>query len=108
MAHVLHPTTTFDQVMARHPDGFDIILVMRDGVAHGYRNSCPHVGVGLDWGDGRCLSGENELQCSLHGARFAADTGVCTSGPCYGDALERVPIRIEDGRVVCDVSDRSA
>jgi nitrite reductase/ring-hydroxylating ferredoxin subunit len=108
MIHVLHPTSDFDQVMVTHPRGFELILVMRNGAVHGYRNSCPHVGVPLDWGDGRCLSGANELQCSLHGARFEADTGQCTAGPCYGDALERIPVRIDQGRVVCDIPDPQA
>ncbi len=102
MDRVLHPSTTFDQIMVRHPDGFEVILVAVDGSIHGYRNRCPHVGVGLDWGDGRCLSGPNELRCSLHGARFDASSGLCTDGPCYGDALERVPLRISDGAVVLE------
>lgn len=102
MPHVLHPTTAFDQVMAKHPKGFEVILVAAGGQVRGWRNSCPHVGVGLDWGDGRCLSGENELRCALHGATFEADTGACTGGPCFGDRLEAVPVRVEGGQVVCD------
>jgi nitrite reductase/ring-hydroxylating ferredoxin subunit len=102
MAHVLHADTAFDQVMAQHPKGYEVILVMRGGVAHGYRNSCPHVGVGLDWGDGQCKSGENELRCALHGAVFLADSGECVGGPCYGEFLQRVDVRVEDGKVVCD------
>jgi nitrite reductase/ring-hydroxylating ferredoxin subunit len=103
MPHVLHPTTAFDQITVDHPQGFQVILVAHGGTVHGYRNSCPHLGVGLDWGDGRCLNGENELRCALHGALFTADTGDCTAGPCYGEALERVPLRISEGAVVCDL-----
>jgi nitrite reductase/ring-hydroxylating ferredoxin subunit len=102
MPHVLHPTTAFDQLVVNHPRGFEVILVMQQGVLHAYRNSCPHVGVGLDWGDGRCLSGDNQLRCALHGALFEADSGACIAGPCFGKALERVAARIEDDRVVCD------
>ena len=102
MSHVLHGTTDFDQVMATHPLGFEVILVKQDGVVHGYRNRCPHVGVGLDWGDGHCLDTPTELRCALHGARFVAATGECIAGPCYGEHLQRVAVRISDGTVVCD------
>jgi nitrite reductase/ring-hydroxylating ferredoxin subunit len=100
MAHVLHPTTDLDQIMVIHPDGSEIILVKEAGVVHAYRNSCPHIGVGLDYGTGKCRSGPNELMCSMHGALFVADTGKCIDGPCYGASLDRVPIRIEEGKVV--------
>ncbi len=102
MAIVLHPSLDFDQITVKHPSGFEVILVIEQGTVHAYRNSCPHVGVGLDWGDGRCKSGPNELRCSLHGAAFKADTGECFSGPCHGDALKRVEVRVEDGKVVCE------
>ena len=61
-----------------------------------------HIGVGLDWGDGRCKTGDNELTCALHGAVFAADSGACLAGPCMGQSLQRIPVRVEDGKVVAD------
>lgn len=100
MATILHPTTDFDQVMATHPRGFQVILVRVGGEVHGWRNRCPHIGIGLDWGDGRCLSGENELTCAMHGARFLADSGLCVDGPCAGQSLEPFAVHVEDGKVV--------
>ena len=38
--------------------------------------------------------------CSAHGARFRAEDGFCVSGPCAGDSLEAVPVRMEDGVVL--------
>ncbi len=102
MSVVLHGDAAFTQIVVKHPRGHEIILVKQDGVVHGYRNSCPHVGVGLDWGDGRCMSGPDQLICAMHGALFEAGSGLCIAGPCSGQALERVPLRIEEGRVVCD------
>lgn len=102
MTIVLHPDTEFDQVMAKHPKGHEIILVKIDGKIHAYRNSCPHVGIGLDYGNGRCLTGPNELTCSMHGAVFHADTGECVGGPPFGRFLQRIDVRVENGRVVCD------
>lgn len=101
MAVVLAPSLAFDQIVVPHPDGFDVILVHEDGVVHAYRNQCPHVGVSLDWGDGRCLAAPGVLRCALHGATFATATGTCTDGPCRGDALTRVPVQVVDGQVVC-------
>ena len=101
MAAILHPDTAFEQITVKHPAGYEVILVKLGEVVHGYRNVCPHVGVGLDWGDGRCLHGERQLLCAMHGALFDADTGFCTDGPCSGDSLQRVPVSVEGGKVVC-------
>jgi nitrite reductase/ring-hydroxylating ferredoxin subunit len=100
MPHVLHPTTDIDQVMAKDPAGDEIILVKQAGTIHAYKNSCPHIGVGLDYGTGQCRSGPDELMCSLHGAIFIASTGKCIDGPCYGASLDRVAIKIDDGKIV--------
>jgi nitrite reductase/ring-hydroxylating ferredoxin subunit len=102
MPVILRADTDFDQVTVKDPRGHEVILVKLDGVVHGYRNSCPHIGIGLDYGDGRCLHGERQLICSMHGALFAADTGYCTDGPCRGDSLQRVPVRVEGGKVVAE------
>lgn len=98
---ILHPDDGFDQVMATHPDGYGVILVRgSDGVVRGFRNSCPHVGIELDYGDGRCLVEPGVLLCSMHGARFQADDGLCIAGPCSGDSLQPVPVSVVDGQVV--------
>lgn len=102
MSIVLHAGTAFDQITVRHPKGFQVILVNQGGAIHAYRNRCPHVGVGLDWGNGRCKVGDNELVCAMHGALFAADTGLCTSGPCVGQSLERIAVRVVDDAIVAE------
>jgi nitrite reductase/ring-hydroxylating ferredoxin subunit len=102
MPVILHGDTAFRQITVRHPQGHEVILVNLDGELHAYRNSCPHIGIGLDYGDGRCLHGERQLICNMHGALFDAATGHCTDGPCAGDSLTRVPVTIDaGGRVVC-------
>lgn len=40
------------------------------------------------------------IVCHGHGARFALEDGVCVLGACQGQALEAVPLRVEDGRYV--------
>jgi nitrite reductase/ring-hydroxylating ferredoxin subunit len=102
MSIILHADCAFEQIVVKDPRGHDVILVQHGGVIHGYRNSCPHVGVPLDWGDGRCMHGADHLICSMHGALFEAATGLCVDGPCTGDHLQRIAVRVEAGRVVCD------
>ena len=78
-------------------DGF---LVQRDGECFAYRNQCPHTGAPLDWVEHQFLDLDGALiQCAVHDARFLIDTGECVFGPCPGESLEALPIRVEDGAV---------
>jgi len=66
----------------------------------GYINLCPHMGVELQWEDGRFMSLDGcQLQCSMHGALFNIDNGHCTWGPCQGRALSRVELELRDGHI---------
>jgi nitrite reductase/ring-hydroxylating ferredoxin subunit len=76
-------------------------LILRrdgDGVS-AWRNSCPHEpDVRLDPGSGAIVS-DDQLVCHEHGARFECGDGVCTAGPCRGDALEAIAVAVRDGDV---------
>jgi nitrite reductase/ring-hydroxylating ferredoxin subunit len=90
-----HPQAGDGRALYQHmecaSDGTEIIVVeLAAGGIRRFRNLCPHRGVGLDYGDGRCLDGDGRLVCALHGAVFDPDTGICRDGPCRGDALDRV------------------
>ena len=37
------------------------------------------------------------IQCSSHGALFQVESGECITGPCAGDHLMQVELRVEDG-----------
>jgi nitrite reductase/ring-hydroxylating ferredoxin subunit len=101
MAHVLHRGLAFTQTVVNHPDGFEVILFRQGDTVHAYRNSCPHVGIGLDYGNGRCLADDGEtLICAMHGATFTAATGECTGGPCYGKHLTRLAVAVVGEDVV--------
>ncbi|MDH3761687.1 MAG: Rieske (2Fe-2S) protein [Gammaproteobacteria bacterium] len=85
------------QLVDRRVEGF---VVRRDGEFFAYRNSCPHTGAPLDWVDHQFLDIEGSLiQCAVHDARFLIDTGECVLGPCPGQRLESLPIRIEDENI---------
>ena len=80
-----------------------ILLRLTDGALVAYRNACPHMGIELDWVAQRLLTCTGRyLQCTGHGALFEPATGMCVRGPCAGEVLTAVPVRIEDDRVVLD------
>jgi len=75
-------------------------VVLRDGEFFAYRNSCPHTGSPLDWVEHQFLDIEGALiQCATHDAHFLIDTGECVFGPCPGESLEALPIRVEDSNI---------
>jgi nitrite reductase/ring-hydroxylating ferredoxin subunit len=82
-----------------------IVLHLANGALAAYRNECPHMGIELDW-DARRLMTRNAryLQCTGHGALFDPVSGVCVRGPCMGEALTAVPVRLDDGMVVLEQS----
>ncbi len=77
-----------------------VIVVRRGERAFVYRNRCPHRGTPLDWLPDRFLDAEGQnLICATHGALFRIEDGVCIAGPCAGDALEALEVRLEAGAV---------
>jgi nitrite reductase/ring-hydroxylating ferredoxin subunit len=85
------------------PGGFTGLFAVRQGDRiRVYVNSCPHIGLPLDPAPHRFLDAKKQhIVCSAHGARFRIDDGECFSGPCYGESLEAVPVRIDaEGQVI--------
>ena len=80
------------------------VILYRDGEqVRAWLNVCPHAGRGLDWAPGQFLkSREGHLVCAVHGAAFELQGGTCVAGPCKGDALRAVPVRVEAGRVLLE------
>jgi hypothetical protein len=54
--------------------------------------------VRLDPGPGAIVR-DDQLVCHEHAARFDCADGVCTAGPCQGDALEEIAVAVRDGDV---------
>ena len=77
-------------------------FIVRIGAeAWGYVNSCPHARHPLNLGPNRFLSpGKELILCSSHGALFDRRTGFCIAGPCAGQSLRSVPVKIELGFVM--------
>jgi nitrite reductase/ring-hydroxylating ferredoxin subunit len=89
------------------PGGFVGLFVVRRGQrVFAYVNSCPHIGVPLDWLPDRFLSADaGRIVCATHGAEFRIEDGVCLRGPCLGDGLERVMIQLEGGMIMVPEND---
>jgi nitrite reductase/ring-hydroxylating ferredoxin subunit len=83
-------------------DGEDkpAFVIRYGGRVYAYVNACRHIPVELDCNEGELfdLSG-HYLICSMHGARYEADTGFCVYGPCAGSRLRRLPAQERDGMV---------
>ncbi len=75
-------------------------MFLHEGRPLAYLNRCPHLGIELNWMPGRFMDTDNQfIQCSSHGALFRPDNGECIAGPCQGDALTALEVRISDGQV---------
>ena len=85
-------------------DGEESVIVLRrDDAAYAYLNICPHAGRRLDWAPGKFLIKDNLLICAAHGASFQYVDGLCIGGPCRGEHVRSVGVRVTDGEVWLDV-----
>jgi len=79
-------------------DGF---LVNDQGSYHAYVNRCRHMPTPLDFIRDQFLSDDQRhLMCYTHGALYEFGSGLCIAGPCKGESLYRLPVRIDRGEVL--------
>lgn len=72
-----------------------VFAVKKYGNVYVYENSCPHLGIQLEWQPDEFLDSEaSMIQCSSHGALFKIDNGECLMGPCLGQSLMSVDFTI--------------
>jgi len=77
---------------------FGIFIVRYAGRFFAYLNRCPHRGTPLDLLPDHFLDGARQnVVCATHGAVFRIEDGVCTQGPCAGDALTPYVVEVRDG-----------
>jgi nitrite reductase/ring-hydroxylating ferredoxin subunit len=78
-------------------------IVRRGREVFAYINRCPHAGHPLNLRPDRFLTPDGTLiLCNSHGAMFEIDSGVCVAGPCPGQRLRTIAVRVEDDEVVLD------
>jgi len=79
----------------------DAFLVNHQGNYYAYVNRCRHMPTPLDFVRNEFLSDDGRfLQCYTHGAVYEFATGMCISGPCKGESLYRLPVRVDRGDVL--------
>ncbi|HUC98945.1 MAG TPA: Rieske 2Fe-2S domain-containing protein [Candidatus Polarisedimenticolaceae bacterium] len=79
-------------------DGF---LMNERGNFHAYVNRCRHMPTPLDFIRDQFVSDDGKyLMCYTHGALYEFATGLCVDGPCKGQALYRLPVRVDRGEVL--------
>lgn len=75
-------------------------VVRHEGCARAFLNRCAHVAAELDWLPGRFFDDAGlYLVCSMHGALYEPDSGLCVAGPCTGARLASLRCEERDGRV---------
>lgn len=78
-----------------------VVLHRQGDSVRAWLNICPHAGRRLDWAPGKFLkSREGHLVCAVHGASFELERGECVAGPCRGESLRPLGVRVLDGEVV--------
>ena len=83
-----------------HQD-MSLVAVRKANEVYVYHNSCPHLGLPLEWQADKFLNIDKTLiQCNTHGALFTIEEGLCVSGPCHGASLVSVPCKVENGAVL--------
>ncbi|MBN2647056.1 MAG: Rieske 2Fe-2S domain-containing protein [Thiotrichales bacterium] len=74
-----------------------LILILHNEEAKAYENNCPHQNVPLNEAYKIDVNPfENTLKCSVHDAFFRIEDGECIEGPCWGEHLTPVKIRVDD------------
>lgn len=76
-----------------------LILTRNADTVAAFHNVCPHAGRRLDWAPGRFMLDSGFLICAAHGACFSLPQGHCVSGPCRGQSLRAVAVRVVDDQV---------
>jgi nitrite reductase/ring-hydroxylating ferredoxin subunit len=82
-------------------DTIEALLVNYEGNIFAYVNRCRHIALSLDWVDNQFFTEDKRyLICANHGATYEPATGECIWGPCFGEALQSVPLEISEGEIL--------
>lgn len=104
--HNLGPASNidYDQSMGFELAGQSLFVVNKDGSYFAYRNSCPHLGIELNWNEHVFLDLDKAfIQCSTHGALFTIEDGLCVAGPCNGQALQALNLTVIDDELIVEL-----
>lgn len=78
----------------------DIFVIRNRRGIFAYLDVCPHAGTPLEWQADRFFEESGRyILCATHGAHFEVHNGLCISGPCLGESLKRLPLKIENEKI---------
>jgi nitrite reductase/ring-hydroxylating ferredoxin subunit len=85
-------------MMRRGGEDEEIFVIRQGDEAFAYVNICPHRFVPLNWKPHVFLNHDKtRILCVVHAATFDMRDGSCLGGPCPGQGLEQVALRVENG-----------
>ena len=88
------------EIESQNPARPGAFIVRHDNGVSAFLNRCPHTEAPLNWQPNQFLDLEQtHILCSLHGALFRSDDGFCISGPCQGQSLTPIPVRVEKDQI---------
>lgn len=105
----MHNLCDVDHISDNHSKGFNInglsiLAVKKYGKIHIYLNSCPHLGIQMEMIPDQFLDATHSLiMCSMHGALFTIDEGLCISGPCFDQKLKSIPFTIHENKILIEL-----
>jgi len=80
--------------------GFYLLLTHTADGIRAFHNECPHAGRPLNYAPNKFLLSQfGHLVCAVHGAEFVLNSGECVAGPCFGQSLRALAVRIEAGEI---------
>lgn len=86
--------------LLRQGNDDQVFAVRRGAEVFVWLNDCPHEHRPLEYRQDRFLSGDgSHIVCYAHSAHFDIASGHCFAGPCAGEHLIPVPVRVADGAV---------
>ncbi|HTM08969.1 MAG TPA: Rieske (2Fe-2S) protein [Verrucomicrobiae bacterium] len=88
----------------------DAFLINYDGTFHAYVNRCRHMTTPLDFVRYQFFTEDRRhLICMTHGALYDPASGLCVEGPCKGQSLYALPVRVDGDEVLvgCPAGDLS-
>jgi len=96
----------FNDIAESEAQSFTVENTSIFAVKHGnqmyiYENSCPHLGISLEFQPNQFLDIEKRfIQCSNHNALFEIESGLCLSGPCQGKSLRKIPFVLHGQKIL--------
>jgi nitrite reductase/ring-hydroxylating ferredoxin subunit len=82
-----------------------VVLIRYGDQIYGYLNICPHAGRPLNWAPNKFLLMSGQLVCAAHGATFKPESGECFGGPCRGQSLKAVTLKVTNDKVLGQLID---